>query len=618
MDGVSAREEADGKAFKALTSGQGWTFDPAYAADELSIPASRGEQIASLARARVLLTTKDAKAAASALAAVSSDTLAASRLEAELMLEARRDYRALYKEASSPDDSKVGLSAGLQTAARELGAVATAAAPASTVEVPADDADTAAITAYAGSLREEFDAALAADSKAAAAATTARGTLVGVNQGASALEDKRLARAWYSFESSSLDLRSELGAYYDGLGQAAAATRQYLRVLALDPSNIRAMHSLALAEEKAGDWAAAAALFKAVNAADPYYLNDASLYNGIAKKHAPSYDSSTYFLADTNLFDYRSQASALFPLGSSLALKPFTDVRSIRDRFAGDPAYIGLAVGLEAPISFARGSAGDSLVLRPFASIITTSADFSAGGAATISPSQFLSALSMYSAGGAAIDLVSGAWKSSASYTYAPLPDSLNPANEVLFAHKLELSSGAYLPMGGILRYLAPRFYAFGGFVPGDSDNMYGTALAELIPGFRLSDSPWANIGIPLDLVFEDSKYPRTTPYYAADQALTAKGGLLWQSTYSLKDGDALSVSVEGMGGLYTLQTLSSSPSLYPCLYAYARLDWIRAGVTYSLSFEASDIDPFAAAPEYWSFSIVGGISAKQYSLIAP
>jgi tetratricopeptide (TPR) repeat protein len=317
-DAVSARDDPDEQAFAALTKGMGWNFDAIAAAAELSIPAARGEQIASLARARILLTTKDSKGATASLAAVSSDALASGRLQADLMMDARRDYKALYKEASASDDSKAGLSAGLAASARELAAVATAEAPASSLEEPAEDADSAAIAAYAASLHEEFAVAMAADSRTASAATTARGILAIVNQGASALEDKRLARAWYSFESSSLDLRSELGSYYDGLGQAQAATMQYRRVLALDPSNIRAMHSLALAEEKAGDWAAAAALFKAVNAADPYYLNDASLYNGIAKKHAPGFDTSTSFLADTNLFDTAPRRAPSSPSAPSL------------------------------------------------------------------------------------------------------------------------------------------------------------------------------------------------------------------------------------------------------------------------------------------------------------
>jgi Tfp pilus assembly protein PilF len=623
MDEAWARDDSDEQTFKALTKGLAWTYDAAYAAEELAAPSSRGEQIASLARARVLVPARDGKEAQASLAAVSSDSLAAGRLHAELMLEARRDYKALYKKALGSDQAATALSPGLAAAVRELGTVAAALPaadrPAAAIEAPVDETDAAALSAYAGALREALAAALGADSEAAKAAALARGKLVVIGQEASDLEDRRLARAWYAFESSSLDLRSELGACYEALGQAAAATRQYQRVLDLDPSNLVAMFSLAQAEEKSGDWAAAAHLFKMVNAADPYYLNAATRYNGIAKEHAPGFESSTSFLADSNLFDYRSQANVVVPLGSFLSMKPFSDLRSIRDRYAGSPEFIGATVGLEAPISFALGSSGDGLVLRPSGSLIATSADFAAPDATTVSPSQFVDALSMYSAGGLALDTAFGAWRGSASYAYAPLPDSLNPANEVLFAHRIELSEGAYLPLGGVFRYLAPRLYASGGYVPEDLGNLYGTALAELIPAFRLSDSPWANLGIPLDLVFEDSRYSRTTPYYAADQALTAKGGLLWQSTYSLNGGDSLSISLEGMGGLYMLQSLSPSPARYPYMYAFGRLDWIRPDATYSLTLEASATDPFnPVAPEYWSFSIMGGISSKQPSLIAP
>ncbi len=628
MDSALARDEADEKAFKALTAGLGWTFDAAAAAAELAIPAARGDQIASLMRTRVLLTAKDPKPAQAALAAVTSEALASGRLEAELMLASRRDHRSVYKTAGSDDGSRAGLSAGLAAAANELAAVAAAVPAADTAvtpEEPAVDADTAAFEDWAAALREALAAGLAADAQARNSAVEARGLLAAVVQGATALEDRRLQRAWHSFESGALDLRSELGAYYDGLGQAEAATRQYRHVLALDPSNIRAMHSLALAEEKAGDWASAALHFRAVNKADPYYLNAASRYNAIAKAHAQSFDATTTFLADSNIFDYRSGASATFPLGSFLALKPSADIRSIRDRSLGYPAYIGATLGLELPISVIPGSNGDGLIVRPSASLITTSADFSAIGVATVSPAQFMGALSLYSAAGMALDWASGQWRGSASYSYAPIPGSLNPSlapynPEIfgLFSHKLELSGGGYLPLGGAFRYIAPRVYANGSYVPGDNGNLYGTFLAEVIPAFRISDAPWANLGIPLDVIYEDSKDAHTSPYYSANQALTAKAGLLWQSSHALKDNGALSLSLEGMGGWYISQALSAQPVKDILLYAFARADLMRAGATYSLSFEVSATDPFAALPKYWSVSIMGGVSARQPELIAP
>lgn len=645
LDESSARDEADEKAFKAVIAGLGWTFDTAAAAAELALPAARGEQIAALARARILVTAKDLKGAQASLTAVSIDALAAGRLQAELIIESRRDYSALYKAAIAADGSASAVPVGssdlaasdlgssdlasesLLAAARELAAVASAAAPAPALDAPAEEADSAALAAYAGSLREEFGQAIAADDRAKSAVAEARVICAAVVQGASSLEDRRLQRAWYAFESGALDLRSELGSYYDGLGLPESATRQYRRVLVLDPSNVRAMYSLALDEEKVGDWAAASALYKSVNAADPdypFYMKAASLSNDIARKHAPSYDSSTTFLADPNLFDYRSDASALLPFGSLISLKPFANVRSIRDRYLGYPAYIGATLGMEAPIRLLSGKGDEGIVLRPSASFIVTDADFSAGGIATITPPQFLGALSLYSTGAVALDWAFGAWKGSASYSYAPLPDSLNPAMAildpaifVLYAHTLELSAGAYLPLNGIFRYIAPRISASGAYVPNDSKNLYGTVLAEVIPAFRLSDAPWSNLGIPLDLVYEDSKKSYTSPYYAADQALTAKGGLLWQSTFAAKNGEAVAISLEGMGGVYMSPTFKVTPTPQLYLNAFTRLDWMRRDATYSLSVEAAATDPFGKLT-YWSCSILGGVSTKQPSLISP
>jgi Flp pilus assembly protein TadD len=623
FDAAASREESEDESFKALASGLGWSFDSAWALAELSLPADRGDQTASLARARVLAKAEDLKNAGSALSAVTSESLAEGRLMAELMIAARRDYRGIFKAASEPGS----LLPALAAAAAELETVAAAlpSSPSGPLEAPPADADGAALEAYAAAAFDALALAASEDSRIRGEVSSARAALGSVLQGASALEDRRLARAWYAFESGALDLRSELGSYYDGLGQAASATRQYRRVLALDRNNIRAMHSLALAEDKAGDWSAAASLFQAVYSADPYYGNAASLYNGIARRHAPGLEVSTTVLADLNLFDYRSDASAIFPLGSFLALKPTVSIRSIRDRNLGFPAYIGAAAGLEVPLSLATGLGEDYLALRPSLSLIATSADFSAIGATTVSPAEFLGALSLYSAGGAALDWGFGAWKGSASYSYAPLPDSLNPAFKEaypgifqLFSHRLEISGGAYLPGSGIFRYFAPRLYATGSYVPEDGANLYGTALAELIPGFRISDSPWINLGVPLDLVYEDSKDAHTSPYFAADQALTAKGGLLWQASYGLKDGQSLSLSLQGMAGLYMSRAFSDLPTKDLYLYGYARFEWMRGGATYYLSLESSATDPFVAEPKYWSFSIVGGVAAKQPNLIAP
>jgi Tfp pilus assembly protein PilF len=618
IDAAAFADEEEQKAFKAIAQGLGWSFDSSQAAAELSIPAGRGEQIAVLARSRILL-PKDPKAALAGLSSVSTESLASARRLAELMVMGRRDPVAVYKAAL---DARGGAEQGLlASAAADLAAVE-AVAPEAGARAPiAEESPSPELQAFSASLDAALSEAQAKASALRSSVAASRAELAASSRAASVIEDRRLERAWYAFESSALDLRSELGSYYDGLGQALAATKQYRRVLAIDASNIRAMQSLALAEEKSGDWAAAAALFKAVNAADPYYGNAASLYNGIARRHAPSYDSTTTMLADSNIIDYRSEASASLPLGSLVSIKPIAEARSIRDRGLGFPAYLSAELGLELPFSLGPllgMGAGGSLNISPSASLIGTSADYPAAGAATISPEQFLGALSLFSAGGLGIDWSGGAWKAQADYSYRPLPGSVNPSTILLFAHRLELSTSAYYPLGGIFRYFAPRLYASGAYVPEDKENLFGTALVELTPAFRISDSPWMNLGIPLILVYEDSLISRITPYYAASGALTAKGGLLWQSTKVQKDGSSIALSLEGLGGLSMSQVLSSEPSKYLYLYAFIRSDWIRKDRTYSLSLEAAATDPFGVTPKYWSFSLMGGISAKEPDLIVP
>jgi hypothetical protein len=467
-------------------------------------------------------------------------------------------------------------------------------------------------------LRERLNAALPAAAQAKIQAAAARNAGALSVSRAAALQDRRLERAYYAFESSSLELRGELASYYDGLGLASEATRQYRHILALDPGNIGAMYSMGRAEELRGDWSAALALFRAVYEADPYYGNAAALHNAIARREAQGVDVSTRLLADPNLFDYRSAAAFSLPLSSFLGLAPTAEARSIRDRSQGFPAYLSVEFGMEAQLHLIAGSRDSGLVLRPRASLLATSADFSAEGAAAVSPARFLSALSLYSAAGLGLDWNFGAFRTSLSYSWAPLPGSLNPATEYLYAHRLEASLSAYFPLGGAFRYIAPRLYASGGLVPGDQDNLYGTALLEVTPALRLSDSPWGNLGFPLTLVFEDSHIPRTTPYYAAERALTAKLGLLWQASYHRKAGDSLAFTLQAQGGVYSSPAFSDSALSYPCLSALGRAEWLRSGATYSVSLEASAVDPFAASPRYWSMALLGGIKAKDPDIIAP
>jgi Tfp pilus assembly protein PilF len=612
--GLAERDAEDYKAFADMASKLHWSFDPQAAAAELLPSASRGESIAALGRARLLLASRKPDDARAVLAAIKGDALSQGRELASALLAARRDPRSLHALATA---GASGLPA-LAAAASALADLAAMPEPAAQdPALPPADSALEAWTTAASALDAKVAAGLAAAGEAATTAATFQSSCLSLVQLASALEDRFLARAWHDFEAGALDLRSELGSYYDALGLASQATRQYRRVLALDPGNLRAMYSLARAEEKAGDWSEAARLFKAVDSADPTFGGAAALHNAIARLHAPRFDVESLALADMNLFEYRGSAKAYLPLSSALSLQPSAKVDSVRDHAQGLPAYLAFNLGLEAPLSLSAWQGG-SLVLRPSLSLVGSSADFAAYGATTVTPGQFLSAVSLYSGAGLALDWSADSWSGTAAYSWEPIASSLNPALVALYAHRLELSGGAYLPLGGLFRYLAPRSALVGNWVPGDLDNLYGSALLELVPALRLSDSPWANLAFPLDLVYEASTHPRTSPYYAGDGALTAKAGLLWQSTFTGKEGRALALVAQATGGIYSERAFSSTAANWLYLSALLRADWFRTGITYSVYVEASATDPFAASPRYWSFAVFGSVSAKQPALVAP
>ena len=612
------RERGLDESFRAIVEASGWAWNPAQAAAELALPAHRGEGLAAYGLARVLATAGagGVKNALAALEGAGAPALAERKRNAEYAIRLRLDYheaRDLARRAADAADAPAG--SALEAAARELVVVESASPAEAAVDAPAG-------TEGAAGTELELVSAKLASAQAALPelrrqGASAQADLVLLSQTAATLRDKRLVRAWRTFEESSAYRRAELGAYYDELGQAEKAAAQYRLVLAVDAANVPAMYQLALAENRSGDWKGAARLFRSVYAADPEYGNAASLYNRIARLSASAFDLDSTFTADLNRLSYKSSAALRLPISSALSLGFTAGLDSVREVAFDLPAYLALRMEASVPITIGSGPSG-TFVIRPLASFIGTSAEYAGDGGSTHLPSDFLGSLNLYTAGGAALDFRSGALYGSAFYHYEPLADTLNPARFPLYAHRAELSVGAYLPMHGIFRYFAPRIYGLASSVPADG-NFFGTALIEAIPAIRLSDSPWANLGLPLDLVYEDSLTARTSPYYAADQALTAKGGLLWQSSFSGKEGNALSATVQAMGGLYQTGTFSASPDRNLYLQLLGRLAWAVEGLSYWLSFEGSgsgrlDTETFA----YWSLSLLAGVSTKQPRLIAP
>ncbi|HUX36716.1 MAG TPA: hypothetical protein VMV44_02320 [Rectinemataceae bacterium] len=607
--------EEDDKAFHSIIAALGWRFEPEAAAAELAGPAARGDQLASLARARLLLAAAqgDGHPAFAALQAVRVEALAADRERALLVIEARIDPAALRKIAGTLPPPFL-----LSSASAALAAIAGAQGSIEVAPEAAEGSDGQALSAWAAILKEDLASLAARVAALRDGAQSARSSLMALAKSASLIEDRRLARAWYDFENAALELRTELGSYYDSLDLPAKATLQYRKVLALDPGNIPALYSLALAEDKSGDWAGAAAHFKAVDAADPGFESAAALHNGIARRQAPSYEATSSFLADLNHQEFRARTVADFPAGSWFSIRPSATATSIRDRYLGFPAYLAIDVGAEAKIRLDKLVGTEGLTLRPSGNLVATSADYAAYGATTLSPAQFLGELSLLSGAGLGLDFDSGSWSGSLSWDYGPILDSLNPATTPLFQHAVSLSAGAWYPLAGPLRYASFRTSISGGYVPADGANLYGSALLEAIPAFRVLDRPWANLGLPLDIVYEDSKQSRNAPYYAANRQLTLKGGILWQSTHTLSGGDSLSLTAEVLGGAVLPQAFSSSSVPLPYAYLFLRSDWARAEASYSLSLEVAATDPLAASPAYWSLALIGGASLKTPDLLAP
>ncbi|HET7839417.1 MAG TPA: hypothetical protein VFL04_06625, partial [Rectinemataceae bacterium] len=464
------------------------------------------------------------------------------------------------------------------------------------------------------SLREALGKAM---SDSASARTALRGSaseFAYLFQASTLLLNRRVERAWHSFEEEAAIQRASLGEYYDALGLDAKAARQYRRALAVDPSNVQVMYSLARAEERGGNWPYAISLLGRVAAADPSHPEAASRHNALARAHAARMDGEASFSSDTNSLAYRATSLLSLPVGARLSLEPSLQVSSVRDWNQGVPAYLSAEFGLALPFSISSGA----LELRPRASFYGTSSNYAAQGSSTLSPQDFAASLRLMTGAGASLSWRSRLVSARGDYAWAPLPDTVDPIFTPLYAHRLELSASAYLPMTGFMRYLAPRAYGLGYYIPADG-NLLGTGLLELVPAARLSDSPWASLGLPVCVQLEDSSRPLSSPYYAADAALTAKTGLRLQTVFGLRRGDRVSIMVQALGGLYETGAFSAAPDRSGYAQLVARLELGIGDASYFVSIEATQTAKgLMSRPGYWSLSVLGGLSAKQSRLVAP
>ena len=600
-EALVAAESLEDETFKKLSAASRWKWDGRGSIVELAELAARGEEIASWLLGRSYEAVGDPRSALSAYAKLSGEALAASKAEGLLAASLRADPKSA---AALPRRDLA------EDAPRQLKAAAADLRGYLAVEDSGIPAGFSAAEALP-TIREPT-----AELKKAAAAIKAE--LGFAADGAAIMRDKRWSRVYYGFEEAQAFRRASLGAYYEGLGLSARAVIQYRRVLAVDPTNIAARYNLALAEERSGDWAKASSLLKAVYDADPEYGATARSYNAIARAHAPSVEVEGAMIGDSNRISGRSVAKTTMPLGSLVSFKAGAGVETVLERSAGLPAYLVATLNGELPFVFSAPSSGLGLTLKPRASILGSSSAFALNGIGSWTPEEALDSLDIFTAGAVDLEWSSGPAYGSASYSYAPLAETLSPSRIPYYAHRAELAVAAYFSLPGNLRYVAPRLYGTGSYVPIDG-NVFGLALVEVTPAFKLSDSPWSNVGIPLGAMLELARKPRSTPYYAGNGAMTLKGGLSYQSSFSVGEGESLVLFAQAQSGLYRGQVFSETPTKdYLHLSALLRLDWNREGSNYFFVAEFSGTDVFETSPAYWSLAFVVGLSGRQPKLIAP
>ncbi len=109
---------------------------------------------------------------------------------------------------------------------------------------------------------------------------------------------EQMKRQFYYLEAETHPVRFELGKLYLEEENLVQATKQFEKVLDVDPWNIDAKFNLGVVRQRYGDWGQAMRKYREVYNENPFYPNAAAYYNQLARGHPDSFSVNTQLTGD--------------------------------------------------------------------------------------------------------------------------------------------------------------------------------------------------------------------------------------------------------------------------------------------------------------------------------
>ena len=373
--------------------------------------------------------------------------------------------------------------------------------------------------------------------------------------------DKKLNRSIYYLEQETYMLRFELGDYYLEMEENLKASRQFDRVLAMDPWNISANYKLGIVSQRYGNWYRAMHQYEKVYLQNPLYENAAYYYNQLARANADYVHVTAQNILDPSCIAYTGTAEYSSKVNNWLGwgLNYQLDIdRQYRTYGSEDPSSFKLHTAtFDLPVQLPAWN----LELTPFGGVHMSNAffgsDFGFNPYKPVSVEDNLIALTSSFTGGLGLGWSYDFLTVDLEYKYALEEDSLYYGRNLTNGHGVQLNANTYFPVQSDDKIGPVTTRTFGSLKILQSEDVSGTnqirqVVQEVSAGYLVSQKPSVRLTLNGQFNYEDSLDTGLTDYYAPDEVYEVKGGLRGTlGVHNAQYTESAEISLWGSGGSY-------------------------------------------------------------------
>jgi tetratricopeptide (TPR) repeat protein len=375
--------------------------------------------------------------------------------------------------------------------------------------------------------------------------------------------DQKLVRQIYYYEQETYLLRYSLGEYYLDMDKNLKATRQFERVLAMDPWNISANYKLGIVSQRYGDWSRAMSQYKKVYYQNPRYENASSYYNQLARENADFVSVSAQNITDPSRIKYLGNAhyqtnvNTWLGWGLNYNLTMDRKYRVFGEEIPNQYKLHSLEVNV--PIAFPNWN----LVVTPLAGMymwndlygVMDDYDF---GTSIVTPSDTMDTMNVKPLFGLNVGWKKDFLDTGVSYQNKLEEESLFSDRNLTRSHQMSAFGQTYFPLENYYDWGPATTRTYGKFellnyVNGSSSQSFrGQMLQEGSIGYVVHRKPLVRLTANGTVNFENGSDKDVIDYYLPKGVLEAKGGLRGTVNFHNDDySEALEISLFGAAGGY-------------------------------------------------------------------